>query len=336
VHVRTQKGHGWPAALADAGKRLHDISPGPIAAAAADVPPTWSAAISGLLSDLAATDDRVHAITAAMPDTVGLVGFAARYPERVHDLGIAEQACVATAAGLASQGRRPFVALVTTFLTRALDQVLNDVALHRLPVVFLLDRAGITGPDGASHHGIHDVGLLRHIPGAEIYAPATVADAEAVLRDSLRREHGPIFVRYPKGRPLASGRTGLIRDGRDACLVTYGPIVARVLEAARILSTRHGVECAVWRLHRIHPLSPELARWVAAVPVVIPVEEVAAPAGIAEPLAAELLRRPDNRVRVVARSLPDDFLPQGDRDDLLEEFGFGPEMLAAFVRTTLA
>jgi 1-deoxy-D-xylulose-5-phosphate synthase len=338
VHVRTQKGYGWQSALDDEEKRLHDVGPGhpprpgPV--------PSWSSVIGDLLCEAAENDPRVHAITAAMPGTLGLTGFAARFPERYHDLGIAEQACVAAAAGLASQGMRPFFAVVATFLTRALDQVLYDVALHRLPVVFLLDRAGVTGPDGPSHHGAFDVGMLRNVPGIEIYSPWTVDDVRKVLREALSRDHGPIVIRYPKGRPAPAeqgARVGrqLLREGRDACLVAHGHTVTATLEAARILSDRDRLNCSVWRLSRIHPLDPAMVRYVADQRLVIPVEDVGAAGGLAGPLALELSRWPVRPARIEPLTLPAGFLPHGTREELLTEYGLTPGGIADAVRETL-
>jgi 1-deoxy-D-xylulose-5-phosphate synthase len=338
VHVRTQKGHGWPSALTDADKRLHDIGPNhPPAPAVADSP-SWSSLVGDILCEAAAVDSRVHAITAAMSDTVGLDRFRARFPTRHHDLGIAEQACVAAAAGLASQGRRPYFAVVTTFFTRALDQLINDVALHRLPVVFLLDRAGVTGPDGASHHGVYDIGLLRNVPGVEIYSPATATDVRRLVDELLRRDHGPVVIRYPKGRPVADARlarSGLVRPGSDACLIAHGSTTAIALAAADELQARDRVDCAVWRLSRIHPLDQALVRYAARPLLLVPVEEVSEESGIASSLAYELSVRQGRAVRMRPITLPAGFLPHGAREDLLDEFGFTPTKVAAHVRGAL-
>nr|AKC92658.1 putative TPP-dependent transketolase [Amycolatopsis sp. SANK 60206] len=339
VYVRTQKGYGLSAALADERKRWHDIAPnqvlhaepGPPQVSAA--PPDWSTAIGDLLCDWAAADDRIHAITAAMPDTLGLTNFATRFPDRYHDLGIAEQACVAVAAGLASQGKRPIFSIITTFLARGLDQVLYDVAMHRLPVIFLLDRAGVTGPDGPSHHGIFDVGLIRNVPGAEIYSPATLSDVDDVLRDALGRMHGPLFLRYPKGRPAGPGRPprGLIRAGGDACLVAHGATVPIALAAADLLRDRDGIECAVWRVLRLHPLDPKLVEYASRSPLLIPVEDVAEPGGLAHGLAYAVMQQGHRHVRMEPLTLPADFMPHGGRDDLLSEVGLTTDGLADFV-----
>jgi 1-deoxy-D-xylulose-5-phosphate synthase len=340
VHVRTQKGHGWPRALTDVAKRLHDVGPGHPAPRIADEVPSWSAVVGELLRSAAAADARVCAITAAMGDTVGLGPFRTRFPDRYHDLGIAEQACVAMAAGLASQGMRPFFAVVSTFLTRAMDQVLNDVALHRLPVVFLLDRAGVTGPDGPSHHGVFDVGLLRNVPGIEIYSPATVSDIRDLLTGLLGREHGPVVIRYPKGRPLnpANGRfsaEGLLRGGDDACMITHGDPVGATLAAAETLEARDGIRSAVWRLNRIDTLHKDLLTFAAGRRLLIPVEELSASGGVAGLLAGELARAGRFRGRITPLVLPAQFLPHGPREGLLDEFGFTPDKIAGFVRSAV-
>jgi 1-deoxy-D-xylulose-5-phosphate synthase len=337
VHVRTQKGHGLPYALSDERKRLHDIAPNHFLPPEQDGPAAggdWSSSVGDLLCELAADDDRIRAVTAAMADTVGLSRFRLLFPQRYHDLGIAEQACVAMAAGLASQGERPFFPVVATFLTRCLDQVLHDVALHRLPVIFLLDRAGVTGPDGPSHHGIFDVGLLRNVPGAEVYSPATTADVGQIVRDALRRDHGPLFIRYPKGRPAATvpAGTGLVRRGGDVSLLVHGSTVALAVAAAETLSARAGIECAIWRLNRIHPLDPALIEYASRTGPLIAVEEIAAPGGVAPVLAYEVMRRYGRAVPIDSLTLPSGFLPHGTRDELLSEAGFTPAGLAAYVR----
>lgn len=342
VHIRTQKGNGWPAALADEAKRLHDVGPlhgagDPRARPAAR---GWSAVVRDLLCELAETDPRVHVITAAMPDTLGLQGFQARFPERYHDLGIAEQACVAFGAGLASQGKRPFFAVVTTFLTRAMDQLLYDVALHRLPVVFLLDRAGVTGPDGPSHHGAYDVGLLRNVPGAEVYSPSFESDLVDILKGALNRDHGPVIVRYPKAKPHRVDdplpeRDGLIRGGADACLVCHGSTADMVFRAARELQDRHGLHVAVWRMQRIHPMESSFTRYAAHQRLVIPVEELGASSGLAGALAAELATSSVHVPRIRPLTLPAGFLPHGTRDELLDEFGFTTAGIRDFVLSAI-
>src|SRR5690606_38942187 len=150
---------------------------------------------------LAEADPRVVAITAAMPGPTGLLPFQERFPDRFFDVGIAEQHAVTGAAGMAMGGMRPFVAVYSTFLNRAWDQVVYDVALHRLPVVFCLDRAGITGPDGPSHHGIYDMALLARVPGMRVLAPSSAQELEVMLGEALAlAESGPVAIRYPRGR----------------------------------------------------------------------------------------------------------------------------------------
>jgi 1-deoxy-D-xylulose-5-phosphate synthase len=333
VHVRTQKGQGWATGIADEVKRGHDCD---AASAARRTSQSWSAHAAALLCDLAASDPRVHVITAAMPDTLGLLPFQRRFPGRFHDLGIAEQACVAAAAGMASQGQRPFFAVVSTFLTRAIDQVLNDVALHRLPVVFLVDRAGVTGPDGPSHHGVYDVGLLRNVPDAEIHDPVTARELADILHGALAREHGPMAIRYPKGAPLAAGsgpaeRSGLIRGGADVCLVTHGAAAPIALLAARELQARHGIECAVWRLSQVHPLDEAFINYAACHRLLMPVEEVAASGSLAGTVAAALTHQQDRPPVIRPLTLPSGFIPHGPRDELLEEFGFTVSGIVNFV-----
>jgi 1-deoxy-D-xylulose-5-phosphate synthase len=272
-----------------------------------------------------------------MASTVGLTEFQTSFPDRFHDLGIAEQACVAMAAGLASQGMRPFFPVVTTFMTRAIDQLIYDVALHGLPVVLLLDRAGVTGPDGPSHHGLFDVGLLRTVPQIEIYAPWTAQDVSDVLGDCLTRDHGLVVLRYPKDHPAEVdhayiGAGGLVRYGAGICLVAHGATVTLVLQAAEILERRYGIDCDVWRVARLHPLDPTLVKHAASARLVVTVEETGKASSMAPALQYEIIQQHGNAVPVERLSLPDGFLPHGGRSELLAEFGFTADAVAEFVR----
>src|SRR3954453_12751382 len=230
VHVLTRKGKGYPFAEDDEEKCLHDA---PVFDPVTGPPEGWSSpkgytqAFSEALLAAAERDKRVVAITAAMPGPTGLLPFQARFPDRFFDVGIAEQHAVTAAAGMAMGCLRPVVAVYSTFLSRAWDQVVYDVALHRLPVVFALDRAGITGDDGPSHHGILDMALGLKIPGMTVFAPSSAQEGSVMLREAFALE-GPAMVRYPKTAArqvpfdqVGSGLTARkVRDGTgDVCIL---------------------------------------------------------------------------------------------------------------------
>src|SRR6185312_9478734 len=211
-------------------------------------------------------DPRVVAITAAMPGPTGLIPFESRFPDRFFDVGIAEQHAVTGAAGMAMGGLRPFVAIYSTFLNRAWDQVVYDVALHRLPVVFCLDRAGITGDDGPSHHGIYDLALFTKVPGMTVLAPSSAQELHQMLHDALELCEGPVMIRYPKGqaRQVADLEVGHgltarqmhAGDGR-VCILALGKLVGNAERAVATLLDE-GVDVTLWDIRVATPLDPDM------------------------------------------------------------------------------
>ncbi|AUY49099.1 1-deoxy-D-xylulose-5-phosphate synthase [Streptomyces sp. CB01881] len=339
VHVRTQKGLGWSEAEDDDVMRLHQVGG---TAGAAAVPAagddarlplgsrSWGDVLGGTLCELAEQDPRVHVITAAMPDSLGLLEFQRRFPERYHDVGICEQLAVGLAAGLASQGCRPVFPVFATFLTRAIDQVVNDVALHGLPVTFVVDRGGVTGGDGASSHGIYDVGLLRTVPGLEIYAPTSGAQLSDLLRSAVARDSGPTVVRYAKWKPLEDEPDGartsalLRRRGSDLCLLAHGAMVQTAMSAASVLEREHGVSSTVWEVVRLRPAVTEVFADATGHRAVITVEDLMAGTGLYADLLTHLAdaRHTGGGTPATAEiALPSAFLPIGPRDEVLVEFG---------------
>lgn len=332
VHAHTQKGYGWQPARLDKVKRLHDVSGDKEVKSPDAHPQMWSTALGELLCELAECNDRVHVITAAMPDTLGLLDFQRRFPDRYHDVGICEQLAVGLAAGLASAGCRPVFPVVSTFLTRALDQVIYDVALHELPVTLVLDRAGVTGRDGPSHHGIYDVGLLRTVPGLTIYSPTTRRQLKALLRSSTERDRSPVVIRYPKDTPLPdTGPATSVppatkhRQGRELCLLAHGATVGMALNASTILEHDHGVSVSMWEITRIHPVDSAVLADAGQHPAVVVVEDLLAGSGVAASLFAHLAMHPGNRPAIAQVALPGEFLPWGGRAEILAEFGITVE-----------
>ena len=236
VHVLTQKGRGYSPAEDDDEKHLHDAPVfDPVVGPPKAVPTGYTQAFAEGVIKVAERDPRIVAITAAMPGPTGLIPFQEHFPDRFFDVGIAEQHAVAGAAGMAMSGLRPVVAIYSTFLSRAWDQTVYDVAMHRLPVIFCLDRAGITGPDGASHHGVYDMALLSKVPGMRVLAPSSAQELQQMLDDAATlNDSGPVAIRYPRGsarqvdeHEVGSGlHARLVREGGDdLCILAVGRMV---------------------------------------------------------------------------------------------------------------
>lgn len=264
VHVKTQKGKGYAPAEANPD-RFHGVGPfaaetGAIAPAAED----FSAVFGRTMEQLAEEDPRVCAITAAMVEGTGLSNFARFFPSRFFDVGIAEGHAVAMAAGMAKQGMLPVFAVYSSFLQRGYDMLLHDVALQGLHVVFAVDRAGLVGADGATHHGVADVAYLAQIPGMTVLAPAGFQELRDMLRRAVLELSGPVAVRYPRGgegdyREKWSGRPAdCICQGRDVTILAYGTLVSEAERAARRLAAEDGISAEVVKLNRIAPLPVDL------------------------------------------------------------------------------
>ncbi|MFM8482768.1 MAG: 1-deoxy-D-xylulose-5-phosphate synthase [Actinomycetota bacterium] len=330
VHVLTQKGKGYPPAEDDDEKHLHDAPVfDPAVGPPKAVPTGYTQAFADVIIKEAGVDDRLVAITAAMPGPTGLLPFQSRFPDRFFDVGIAEQHAVTGAAGMAMGGLRPVVALYSTFLSRAWDQVVYDVALHRLPVLFCLERAGITGDDGPSHHGIYDLALLSNVPGMRVLAPSSAQELQQMFHDALSLvESGPVVIRYPKGAArqvdnddVGSGlaaRQLRAGDGRLAILAV-GKMVAAALNAADELSGR-GVAATVWDVRSCSPLDPEMIADAARHGTVVTIEDGIREGGIGMSMAAAI-HALDDRCHVSILGVPTKFLPHAKPDRLLSQIG---------------
>jgi 1-deoxy-D-xylulose-5-phosphate synthase len=355
VHVVTRKGCGHAPAELDEADCLHTVPPRPVAevrpsamvearAARASKPvaagPAWTDVFGEELAAIGDERPDVVAITAAMLRPTGLLPFARRFPDRVFDVGIAEQHAVASAAGLAAAGLHPVVAIYATFLNRAFDQVLMDTALHHAPVTFVLDRAGITGPDGASHHGMWDLALFGLVPGARVAAPR---DADA-LRGLLRAcvgYAGPSMLRFPRGRSGASlparGRWGsadVLAESprRDVLLLPVGPLAGAALDAAERLESS-GRSTTVVDPRWVQPLDEALVTAASTYDLVVTVEDGAPSGGFGDALARALRRdHPDAGCRLRTLALPArTFLPAGGRGELLASCGLDADGIVAAV-----
>ncbi len=260
IHLITQKGKGYKAAEQDPsafhGVGAFDVTNGNAVAAKSE---TFSDRFGAVLTHAAESNKDIVAVTAAMPDGVGLTTFAKRFPTRCFDVGIAEGHAVTMAAGMAKQGLKPVVAIYSSFLQRAYDHIIHDVALPQVPVVLCVDRAGLVGEDGATHQGLMDVGFLSQIPNMTLYAPASLAELELMLYAALRNTYGPVAIRYPRGGEgdytanNAGGDFAVLKPGHDACLITYGALTTTALTVAQQL-TDSGCGCGVIKLNKLSPL----------------------------------------------------------------------------------
>ncbi len=346
VHVVTKKGCGYRFAEEDPAK-FHGIGkfdPTTGKKLAPNVK-TFSDSFGETMQELAAKNEKVCAITAAMPAGTGLLDFQNRFPERTFDVGIAEEHAVSMAGGLAKQGMVPVVALYSTFLQRGYDQILQDIALLQLHVVLAIDRAGLVGDDGPTHHGVFDVGFLRQVPGMQILTPVNLAEQQDMLRWAVEQYHGPVAIRYPRGTEggyQASDWMGLEgelvkchRTGKDVTIVTYGRLLENVLEAADILSVS-GIEATVLRLLSVSNLAAgEILKKISENHVVIVAEEVCGGSGIRESLAWELNQLvPDCRFAGV--DLGKGFVPHGSLKELYHHCGLDAEAIAAVAKEVLS
>ncbi|WP_131102570.1 1-deoxy-D-xylulose-5-phosphate synthase [Streptomonospora litoralis] len=343
VHCVTRKGKGYAPAEADESDHMHTVGViDPATGRPAKSGATWTSVFAEEITAIGAERSDVVCVTGAMRLPAGLGPFAERFPDRVHDVGIAEQHAVTSAAGLAFGGMHPVVAVYAAFLGRAFDQVLADVALHRLPVTFILDRAGVTGPDGASHHGMWDGSLLPVVPGLRLAAPRDCARLRELLREAVATADGPTALRYPKsavGSDIPAvrriGDCDLLREaaGARVLLVSAGPLAAACLEAAAELDGR-GIAASVVDPRWTAPVSSALVSLAAGYDLVVAVEDTVTTGSLGMRLAAELSAA-GATTRVATRALPDRFLPHGSRSRILASVGLDPESIAAAVRNLL-
>jgi 1-deoxy-D-xylulose-5-phosphate synthase len=345
VHVLTQKGRGYPPAEDDDEKHLHDAPvfdprQGPPKA----VPTGYTQAFAEAVIKAAELDSRVVAITAAMPGPTGLIPFEQHFPDRFFDVGIAEQHAVTAAAGMAMCGLRPVVAIYSTFLNRAWDQVVYDVALHRLPVIFALDRAGITGPDGPSHHGVYDMAMLARVPGMRVLAPSSAQELQQMMLDALTlADDGPVAIRYPRGaaRQVAeldvgsglSARRITAGDGR-VCVLAIGKTVEAAGKAAERLAER-GTAVEVWDVRSCAPLDSEMINAAAAHDLVVTVEDGVRDGGIGTAIADRVCATAPG-TRVVSLGIPCRFIPHGEAQHIIAQLGLDADGIERTIREQLA
>jgi 1-deoxy-D-xylulose-5-phosphate synthase len=326
VHVVTEKGLGYQPAIEDEEEKLHGVAAFDVATGRAHKSELKLTEVAGrALAEAASSRPNLIGVSAAMVSTAGLKQLSQRYPDRVIDTGIAEQHAVTLAAGLAMAGKRPVVALYSAFLQRAIDQVIADVALHDLPVTFLIDRAGITGPDGPSHHGVFDLSYLRMIPNMAIGAPSDATELCAMIEAAVDHD-GPIAIRYPKGgavsvpslpvEPLRVGEAKLLDEGDDFLLVAVGRMV-EIAEKAAIDLGEKGVSAGVVNARWVKPLDPRILEWMTPVSHVITLEDNVVAGGFGAAVM-EAMADAGMAKRVTNLGVPDHFLPFGSPTDVME------------------
>ncbi|MEZ6194144.1 MAG: 1-deoxy-D-xylulose-5-phosphate synthase [Planctomycetota bacterium] len=291
------------------------------------------------LVKMAAKDPDIHAVTAAMPSGTGLKKFEAEYPERFYDVGISESHGVAFAAGLAKCGKRAVAAIYSTFLQRAFDQIFQEVSLNRNPVLLAMDRAGIVGPDGATHNGCFDISYSRTFPRINVMAPADGTELEDMM--DLWAESGePCAIRYPRTAvpdpeqeyirnvPLELGKADVLRRGSHGCILAYGSMVYPAMEAAEILEEQ-GIEFTVYNARFVRPFDHEMLRdAIDNHPIVITVEEHTLNGGFGAVCLEEAAKKRWNAAKIAMIGLPDEFVEHGTRNEMLDEHGLTPERLA--------
>jgi 1-deoxy-D-xylulose-5-phosphate synthase len=345
LHVSTQKGRGF-APAAEKPEAWHSARPfteqnGQVVPDEdSDEPSTWTRAAVTELVELAQGDPRIVAITAAMPEGTGLLRFAHRYPDRFFDVGICEQHAVALAAGLAKGGMRPVVGIYSTFLQRAYDQLFHEVALQGLPVVFLVDRAGLVGADGPTHHGLYDIAYMRHLAGFTIAAPADLGELADMLRLALEKG-GPWAIRYPRdrtpetnfsGSPVVVGQASIIRRGAGGAILALGCTVAAAMEAADRLE-KEGTCVTVASARFAKPVDAAcLVNLMAGHPWVMTLEDHVGPGGFGSAVLEAAAAHGHEVRKIVCVAVSEDFVEHDTRAAQLDGAGLTAERLAARVR----
>ena len=354
IHVITEKGRGYSPAEDDDEKHLHDAPMfDPINGPPKSVPTGYTEAFADTIIKLAEQDSRIVAITAAMPGPTGLIQFQEHFPDRFFDVGIAEQHAVTAAAGMAMGGMRPVVALYSTFLNRAWDQVVYDVAMHRLPVIFCLDRSGITGDDGPSHHGVYDMALLSKVPGMRVLAPSSTQDLQQMLSDAISlADTGPVAIRYPKGlarnvdeNDIGSGlQARKLVDGttKRVCILAIGKLVGAALEAAETLKASN-IDVTVWDVRSCAPLDPAMIADALQHDVVITAEDGIRDGGIGMTIENTINDASNNTTSTTHRrpiihvlGVPTTFVPTAKPNVILHQMGLDAEGIVAQVLRALS
>ena len=346
IHVLTKKGKGFKPAEENASifHGLGQFDPKTGELAKKSTIPSYTSVFSQAMVDIAAKNDKVVAITAAMSLGTGLNKFAQTFPDRFFDVGIAEQHAVTFAAGLATEGLKPVAAIYSSFLQRSYDQIIHDVALQKLPVVFAIDRAGIVGDDGPTHHGVFDLAYLRTIPDLVIMVPKDEEELRHMLWTAIQYQDGPVAVRYPRGQAegvalteyfhsLAIGRSQTMLTGRDVAIIAVGNMVYKALQAAEVLQQEENLSVEVINARFVKPVDAEmLTRVISRFKLVVTVEEGILNGGFGSEVAEFIADQKAKYIELVRLGIPDKFVDQGDRRILLEEVGLSRDGIVRAVR----
>lgn len=336
LHVITKKGKGYSPAEDDKIGTWHGTGPYKIETGdfvkSSSVAPSWSGLVAGTVQKIAREDRRIVAITPAMPVGSKLESFAAEFPDRFFDVGIAEQHATTMAAGLATQGMKPFLAIYSTFMQRAYDQMLHDVSRQNLNVFIGIDRAGLVGADGETHQGVFDIAFLRHMPNMVIMMPKDENEGQHMVKTAIDYDEGPIVMRYPRGnglgvtmdetlRPIPIGSWEVLREGHDGAILTFGTTIPMALEAANLLFTK-GIHVKVINARFIKPLDTAMLDLIFATGMpIITVEEAVLAGGFGSAVLEYAHDTLQTAVPIRRMGIPDQFIEHGNVDELLAEIG---------------
>jgi 1-deoxy-D-xylulose-5-phosphate synthase len=336
LHLITHKGKGY-ASAEEAPDKWHAWP----SAAKTNSPPSYSKVFGDTMMELAEMDPRVVAITPAMVPGSGLSKYQQRFPNRIFDVGIAEQHAATFSAGLAAAGQKPVLAIYSTFLQRAYDQVIHDICIQQLPVVIAIDRAGVVGPDGETHQGAFDIAYLRTVPNLTCMMPKDEGELRHMLYTALQ-EPGPVAVRYPRADGVGAsvddalyqipiGKAEVIRDGEDVCVLALGPMVKVAEEAASVLQEEYNLSVAVVNARFVKPMDSTMVLDYARRMPLLTLEEGALAGGFGSAVA-ELLQDEGVQTKLVRKGFPDKFIEQGSRGEILAELGLDVENLVNAVK----
>jgi len=345
LHVLTKKGKGYRFAEKKPSS-FHSSGPFDVKTGKRLKPKgrvcTFTSSMGKKLLELARKDRKIVAVTAAMPDGTGLASFAKEFPDKFFDVGIAEGHAVGFAAGLAKGGLRPVVAVYSTFLQRAYDQIIHDISLQNLPVLFCLDRAGLVGEDGPTHHGVFDIAYLRHIPNLVVMAPSCTKELEKMLEFGIKLA-SPAVIRYPRGSTkleypfskLELGKSEVLCEGKDIAILALGSMVGYALEAAETLK-KNRISAEVVNIRFVKPLDESLLRDILSrIKKIVTIEEGVISGGFGSAVAEFIERERIKNVTLEIVGLPDEFVEHGNRQELLNKYNLSTEGIINLVKSEI-
>ncbi|MFJ5621315.1 1-deoxy-D-xylulose-5-phosphate synthase [Peribacillus loiseleuriae] len=340
LHVITKKGKGYSPAESDKIGNWHGTGPYKIETGdfvkTVTTAPAWSSLVSETVRKLARTDERIVAITPAMPVGSKLEGFASEFPERMYDVGIAEQHAATFAAGLATQKMKPFLAIYSTFLQRAYDQVVHDICRQNLNVFFGIDRAGLVGADGETHQGVFDIAFMRHIPNMVLMMPKDENEGQHMVNTALKYDDGPIAMRFPRGngygipmddrlQEIPIGTWDVLKEGRDACILTFGTTIPMAMDAAEFLE-KQGYSIKVVNARFIKPLDNDMMHQLLEQKMpILTIEEAVLQGGFGSAVIEFAHEHGYHGAIIDRMGIPDRFIEHGSVDQLLAEIGMTVE-----------